>query len=181
MGGKQLGFGDYEQSTAKKRTKRERFLGEMEKVVPWKALLELIEPHYPKTSSKGGRPPYPLATMLRIHLLQQWYDLSDPAMEDALIEVPTMRRFAGINMISDRIPDETTILTFRHLLERHDLGQQIFEVVKAHLKVNGMAMKQGTIVDATLIAAPTSTKNDKKERDPEMHQTCKGKQWYFGM
>jgi len=181
MGGKQLGFGDYEQSTAKKRTKRERFLGEMEKVVPWKALLELIEPHYPKTSSKGGRPPYPLATMLRIHLLQQWYDLSDPAMEDALIEVPTMRRFAGIDMISDRIPDETTILTFRHLLEKHDLGQQIFEVVKTHLKVNGMAMKQGTIVDATLIAAPSSTKNEKKERDPEMHQTCKGKQWYFGM
>ena len=157
MGGKQLGFGDYEQSTAKKRTKRERFLREMEKVVPWKALLELIEPHYPKTSSKGGRPPYPLATMLRIHLLQQWYDLSDPAMEDALIEVPTMRRFAGIEMISDRIPDETTILTFRHLLEKHDLGQQIFEVVKAHLKANGMAMKQGTIVDATLIAAPSST------------------------
>jgi IS5 family transposase len=153
----------------------------MEKVVPWKALLELIEPHYPKTSSKGGRPPYPLATMLRIHLLQQWYDLSDPAMEDALFEVPTMRRFAGIDMISDRIPDETTILAFRHLLEKHDLGQQIFEVVKVHLKANGMAMKQGTIVDATLIAAPSSTKNEKKERDPEMHQICKGKQWYFGM
>jgi len=181
MGSKQLGFGDYAQATAKKRTRRERFLSEMEKVVPWKALLELIEPHYPKTSSKGGRPPYPLATMLRIHLLQQWYDLSDPAMEDALIEVPTMRRFAGIDMISDRTPDETTILTFRHLLEKHDLGQQIFEVVKAHLKANGMAMKQGTIVDATLIAAPSSTKNEKKERDPEMHQTCKGKQWYFGM
>ena len=95
----------------------------MEKVVPWKALLDLIEPHYPKTSSKGGRPPYPLATMLRIHLLQQWYDLSDPAMEDALIEVPTMRRFAGIDMISNRIPDETTILAFRHLLEKHDLSQ----------------------------------------------------------
>jgi IS5 family transposase len=157
MGGKQLGFGDYEQSTAKKRTKRERFLGEMEKVVPWKAQLELIEPFYPKKGSKGGRPPFPLDTMLRIHLMQHWYSLSDPAMEDALIEVPTMRRFAGIDMISDRIPDETTILTFRHLLEKHDLGQQIFEVVKTHLKVNGMAMKQGTIVDATLIAAPSST------------------------
>jgi len=157
MGSKQLGFSEYEQSTAKKRTRRERFLGEMENVVPWKALIDLIEPHYPKTSSKGGRPPYPLATILRIHLLQQWYDLSDPAMEDALIEVPTMRRFAGIDMISDRIPDETTILTFRHLLEKHDLGQQIFEVVKAHLKDNGMAMKQGTIIDATLIAAPSST------------------------
>jgi len=181
MGSKQLGFSEYEQSTAKKRTRRERFLGEMESVVPWKALIDLIEPHYPKTSSKGGRPPYPLASMLRIHLLQQWYDLSDPAMEDALIEVPTMRRFAGIDMISDRIPDETTILTFRHLLEKHDLGQQIFEVVKAHLKANGMAMKQGTIIDATLIAAPSSTKNKTNERDPEMHQTKKGNQWYFGM
>lgn len=181
MGGKQLGFGDYEQATAKKRTKRERFLSEMEKVVPWKALLDLIEPHYPKTSSRGGRPPYPLQTMLRIHLLQQWYDLSDPAMEDALIEVPTMRRFAGIDMISDRIPDETTILAFRHLLEKHDLGQQMFDVVKARLKANGMAMKQGTIIDATLIAAPSSTKNKSKERDPEMHQTKKGNQWYFGM
>jgi IS5 family transposase len=114
MGSKQLGFGDYEQTTAKKRTRRERFLAEMEVVVPWKALIDLIEPHYPKATSKGGRPPYPLETMLRIHLLQQWYDLSDPAMEDALIEVPTMRRFAGIELITDRIPDETTILAFRH-------------------------------------------------------------------
>jgi transposase, IS5 family len=181
MGGKQLGFGDYEQATAKKRTRRERFLQEMEAVVPWKALIDLIEPCYPKTSSKGGRPPYPLETMLRIHLLQQWYDLSDPAMEDALIEVPTMRRFAGIALISDRIPDETTILAFRHLLEMHDLGDQIFEAVKAHLKANGMAMKQGTIIDTTLIAAPSSTKNKAQERDPEMHQTKKGNQWYFGM
>jgi len=181
MGSKQLGFGDYEQATAKKRTRRERFLGEMEKVVPWKALLELIEPLYPKTSSKGGRPPYPLSTMLRIHLLQQWYSLSDPAMEEALIEVPTMRRFAGIDLISDRIPDETTILTFRHLLEKHELGEQIFETVKAHLSARGMTMRQGTIVDATLIAAPSSTKNKEGKRDPEMHQTKKGNQWYFGM
>jgi IS5 family transposase len=181
MGGKQLGFGDYEQSTAKKRTKREKFLAEMEAVVPWKALIDLIQPHYPKTSSKGGRPAYPLATMLRIHLMQQWYSLSDPAMEDALIEVPTMRRFAGIDMISDRIPDETTILAFRHLLEKHNLGEQIFQAVKVHLKANGMAMKQGTIIDATLIAAPSSTKNKAGERDPEMHQTKKGNQWYFGM
>jgi len=181
MGSKQLGFGDYEQTTAKKRTRRERFLAETEVVVPWKALIDLIESHYPKTSSKGGRPPYPLETMLRIHLLQQWYDLSDPVMEDALIEVPTMHRFAGIELISDQIPDETTILAFRHLLEKHDLGDQIFEVVKAHLKANGMAMKQGTIIDATLIAAPSSTKNEKGERDPEMHQTKKGNQWYFGM
>jgi len=119
--------------------------------------------------------------MLRIHLLQQWYDLSDPAMEDALIEVATMRRFAGIALISDRIPDETTILAFRHLLEQNDLGEQIFEAVKEHLKANGMAMKQGTIIDATIIAAPCSTKNEKRERDPEMHQTRKGKQWHFGM
>jgi IS5 family transposase len=181
MGGKQLGFGDYEQTTARKRTKRERFLGQMQAVVPWKALIDLIEPYYPKAGSKGGRPPYPLETMLRIHLMQQWYDLSDPAMEDALIEVPTMRRFAGIDLISDRIPDETTILSFRHLLEKHDLGRQIFETVKGHLKANGMAMKQGTIIDATLIAAPSSTKNKKGERDPEMHQTKKGNQWYFGM
>jgi transposase, IS5 family len=176
-----MGFGDYEQSTAKKRTKRERFLSEMEAVVPWKVLLDLIEPHYPKTSSKGGRPAYPMATMLRIHLMQQWYSLSDPAMEDALIEVPTMRRFAGIDLVSERIPDETTILAFRHLLEKHNLGEQIFKKVKAHLKERGMAMKQGTIIDATLIAAPSSTKNKAGERDPEMHQTKKGNQWYFGM
>jgi len=167
MGGKQLGFADYEQTTAKKRTKKEKFLAEMDQVVPWQALIDLIEPHYPKTSSKGGRPPYPLATMLRIHLMQQWYSLSDPAMEDALIEVGTIRRFAGIDLISDRIPDETTILSFRHLLEKH------------HLKQRGMAMKQGTIIDATLISAPSSTKNKTGERDPEMHQTKKGNQWYY--
>jgi IS5 family transposase len=157
MGIKQLGYGDYEQSTAKKCTRRERFLAEMEAVVPWKLLIDLIEPNYHKTSSKGGRPPYPLETMLRVHLLQQWYDLSDPAMEDALIEVATMRRFASIALITDRIPDETTILAFRHLLEEKDLGAQIFETVKAHLKANGMAMKQGTIIDATIIEAPSST------------------------
>ena len=189
MGGKQLGFSDDELTTAKKQTKREKFLSEMEVVVPWQALIDLIEPHYPKTSKKGGRPPYPLAVMLRIHLLQQWYSLSDPAMEEVLIEVPTMRRFAGIDLISDRIPDETTILTFRHLLEKHDLGEQIYccaedfvyETVKAHLSARGMTMRQGTIVDAPLIAAPSSTKNKEGKRDPEMHQTKKGNQWYFGM
>ena len=181
MGGKQLGFGDYELTTVKKRTKREKFLAEMDAVVPWQALIALIEPHYPKTSSKGGRPPYPLATMLRIHLMQEWYSLSNPAMEDALIEDPTMRRFAGIDMLSDLIPDETTILAFRHLLEKHNLGEQIFETVKIHLKERGMAMKQGTIIDATLVAAPSSTKNKGGQRDPEMHQTKKGNQWYFGM
>jgi IS5 family transposase len=154
MGGKQLGFSDYKLTTAKKQTKREKFLSEMEVVVPWQVLIDLIEPHYPKASKKGGRPPYLLATMLRIHLLQQWYSLSDPAMEEALIEVPTMRRFAGIELISDRIPDETTILTFRHLLEKHGLGEQIFDTVKALLAARGVTMRQGTIVDATLIAAP---------------------------
>ena len=134
MGGKQLGFDDYEQSTAKKRTKREKFLAEMEAVVLWKALIDLIEPHYLKTSSKGERPAYPVSTMLRIYLMQQWYSVSDPAMEDALIEVATIRRFAGIDLVSERILDETTILAFRHLLEKNNLGEQIFQVVKAHLK-----------------------------------------------
>ena len=129
----------------------------MEVVVPWKALIDVIQPHYPKACKKDSRPPYPLATMLRVHLLQQWYSLSDQAMEEALIEVPSMRRFAGIELISDRIPDETTFLTFRHLLEQHELGEQIFETVKAHLSARGMTMRQGTIVDATLIAAPSST------------------------
>jgi len=181
MGGKQLGFSSYEQSTAKKQTKREKFLAEMDVLVPWDNLFDLIEPYYPKTSKKGRRPPYPLATMLRNHLSQQWYSLSNPAMKDALIEVPIMRSFSGINMISDRIPDETTILSFRHLLEKHDLGQPIFETVKAHLSARGMTMRQGTNVDATLIAAPSSTKNNEGKRDPEMHQTKKGNQWYFGM
>jgi len=124
MGGKQLGFGDYEQTTAKKRTRCEKFLDEMDQVVPWQALIDLIEPLYPRNSKKGGRPPYLLATMLRIHLMQQWYSLSNQAMEEALIEVPTMHRFAGIDMISDRIPDETTILAFLHLLMKHDLGER---------------------------------------------------------
>ena len=134
MGTKQFGhrcaegfaYGDYEQSKPKKRTRRERFLAEMEAVVPWKVLVDLIGPHYARTSSKGGRPPYPLKTMLRIHLLQQWYDLSDQAMEDALIEVATMHRFAGIAQIADRIPGKITILAFRHLLEQNGLGDQIF-------------------------------------------------------
>lgn len=119
--------------------------------------------------------------MLRIHLLQQWYSLSDPAMEEALIEVPTLRRFSGIDLITDRIPDETTILAFRHLLEKHELGEQIFETVNAHLSGRGMTMRQGTIIDATLIAAPSSTRNRAGRLDPVMHQTKKGNQWYFGM
>ena len=154
--------------------------------MPWKALIDLIKPHSPKAASKGRRSGYPLETMLRIHLMQQWYSPSDPAMKEALIEVPTMRRFAAINLISHRIPDETTILRFRHLLEKHDLGRQIYcfaedfvyGTVKAHPKANGIAMKQGTLIDATLIAALSSTKNKKGERNPEMHQTKKRNQWY---
>jgi IS5 family transposase len=153
----------------------------MEAVVPWKALIDLIGPHYPKAGRKGGPPAYPVETMLRIHLMQQWYDRSDPTMEDALIELPTMRRFAAINLISDRIPDETTILSFRHLLEKDDLGRQILETGKSHLMDNVISTKQGTIIDATLIAAPSSTKNKKGERDLKMHQTKKGNQWHFGM
>ena len=156
-GGKWLGFSDYELTTAKKQTKREKFLSEMDVVVPRQTLIALIEPHYPKASKKGGRPLFPLATILRVHLLQQWYSLSEPAREEALIEAPTIRRFAGIDLISERIPDETTILTFRHLLEKQGLGEQIFKTVKAHLDARGMSMREGTIVDATLIAAHSST------------------------
>jgi IS5 family transposase len=150
----------------------------MEAVVPWQALIELIELRYPKANKKGGRPPHPLAIKLRIHLLQQWYSLSDPAMEEGLLEVPTMRRFAGIELIRDRIPDETTILTFRHLLEKHKLGEQIFETVIIHLSARGMTMRQGTIMHATLVAVPSSTKNKDGKRDPEMHQAKKGNQCY---
>ena len=166
MSGRQFGFSDYEQTTAKKRTNKEKFLAEMDQVVPWLPLLDLIEPVYQKVSSKGGLSPYPLAAMLRIHLMLQWYSLRDPAMEDALIEVATIPHFAGIDLISDKIPDDTKFLSFRHLLEKQELGQQIFETVKAHLKQRGMAMKQGTIIDATLISAPSSIKNNTGERDP---------------
>jgi IS5 family transposase len=149
--------------------------------VLWKALLYLIEPYYPKASSKGGQPPYQLEKMLRIHLLQQLHDLSDPEMEDALIEVAILRCFVGIALISDQIPDESTILAFRHLLEQQNLGEEIVEAVKAHLKANGMAMRQVSIVDATIIEAPSSTKNKAGERDPERHQAKKRNQLYFGM
>jgi len=175
----QLTFGDAEGMGKRKRTRREIFLSEMEQVVPWKALLALIEPHYPKMG-RPGRQPYPLATMLRIHFLQQWYALSDPAMEEALCDTPVMRRFAQLGGLDD-IPDETTILNFRRLLETHGLAERVFERVNAHLARKGQSLRAGTIVDATIIAAPSSTKNQDGERDPEMHQTKKGNQWYFGM
>ena len=175
----QLTFGDAEGMGKRKRTRREIFLAEMEQVVPWQALLALIEPHYPK-AGRPGRQPYAIATMLRIHFLQQWYALSDPAMEEALYDTPVMRRFARLSGL-DNVPDETTILNFRRLLETHGLAESIFERVNAHLARKGQSLKAGTIVDATIIAAPSSTKNQDGERDPEMHQTKKGNQWHFGM
>ena len=175
---KQMSFGDAEYATKKKRTRREIFLAEMDQVVPWHVFLKEIEPFYPVAGR--GRRPYPIQTMLRIHLMQNWFGLSDPAMEEALYEIVSMRRFAGLSL-SDGIPDETTILNFRRLIETNELAPRIFERVNAHLSRKGLMLKQGTIVDATIIAAPSSTKNGKRERDPEMHQTKKGNQWHFGM
>ena len=175
----QLKFGDTEDLGQRKRTRREVFLAEMDQVVPWPALLKLIEPHYPKLG-RPGRQPYPLETMLRVHFLQQWYALSDPGMEEALYDTPVMRRFAGLGGL-DTVPDETTILNFRRLLETHDLARQLLEQVNTYLSRKGLSLRGGTIVDATIIAAPSSTKNGDGRRDPEMHQTRKGNQWYFGM
>ena len=177
---KQTTFASLNFAAKKKPTRREQFLGEMEQVVPWTALEALIEPHYPK-SGRRGRPPMPLTRMLRIHFLQQWYALSDPAMEDALYEIESMRRFIGVELNEDAIPDETTILKFRRLLETHDLSAKVFGVVNAHLGEKNLLLRQGTIVDATIIHAPSSTKNADKARDPEMHSTKKGNQYYFGM
>lgn len=162
-----------------KQTRRAKFLAEMDAVLPWAELCPLIEPHYPKPGR--GRPPVGLERMLRIHFLQHWFNLSDPAVEEALYESVSMREFVGIDLGQERAPDETTICKFRHLLERHELGRRIFEAVGTHLQAKGFRLSTGTIVDATLIAAPSSTKNAKGERDPEMKQSRKGKQWYFGM
>ena len=164
-----------------KRTRKRAFLDEMNLVVPWAELVSLIAPHSPTRSAKGGRPPFAVETMLRIHFLQQWFNLSDPAMEEALYDTPMFREFAGLDMGEDRLPDESTILRFRHLLEAHNLSLQILATVNATLMAKGLLLKQGTVVDATLIAAPSSTKNKDGERDPEMHQTKKGNQWHFGM
>jgi len=164
-----------------KKTRREVFLSEMEQVMPWARLLGLIEPHYPKGSAAGGRPPLPLERMFRIYCLQQWYNLSDPGAEEALYDSLTMRRFAGVRADDDVIPDETSILNFRRLLERHKLTERLLTEINAHLAERGWFVGKGTIVDATIINAPSSTKNAEKTRDPEMHQTRKGKQWYFGM
>jgi transposase, IS5 family len=163
----------------KKRTKREKFLNEMERVVPWDRLLELIEPHYPKTGR--GRQPRGLRVMLRIYCLQQWYGLSDPGAEEALYDIESMRRFVGLELGEDAIPDETTILNFRRLLEQHGLTSSVFEAVKAHLTEQGLLLAGGSIVDATIIHAPPSTKNQARQRDPDMGSTKKGNTWHFGM
>ena len=162
-----------------KKTRKREFLDEMERVVPWKALVQIIEPYWPK--SKTGRPPFAIETMLRIHYQQHWFGLSDPAMEEALHDVPLYLEFAGLSSGASRIPDESTILRFRHLLEKHNLAVDMLRVVNDILEAKGLLMRTGTAVDATLISAPSSTKNDSGERDPEMKQTKKGNQWYFGM
>ncbi len=174
-----LGAGGFERKT--KRTRKREFLDEMNLVVPWAELVALIAPHAPQPGLKGGRPPFAVATLLRIHFLQQWFNLSDPAMEEALYDTPMFREFAGLDMGEDHLPDESTILRFRHLLETHNLSLQILATVNAMLSAKGLLLKQGTVVDATLIAAPCSTKNSTGTRDPEMHQTKKGNQWHHGM
>ena len=174
-----MSFSDVEYGAKRKKTKREIFLAEMDLVVPWDSMIKLIEPVYPK--SAVGRPAYPLASMIRVYCMQQWYGLSDPAMEEALYEIASMRRFAGFSLGSGSIPDETTILNFRHLLETHGITEKIFALINQYLLSKGLRLSKGTIVDATIIEAPSSTKNATGTRDPEMHQTKKGNNWHFGM
>ena len=162
-----------------KTTRRARFLAEMDRVVPWPALCARIEPVYPKAGN--GRPPVGVERMLRMYFLQHWFNLSDPAVEEALYDSPSLRAFVGIDLGQEPVPDETTVCKFRHLLEEHGLGRVLFDEVTEHLRTHGLAVSTGTIVDATIIAAPSSTKNATGTRDPAMHQTQKGRQWYFGM
>jgi len=162
-----------------KKTRRAAFLEEMEQVVPWNALCSLVEPHYPKVGN--GRRPVGIERMLRIYFLQQWFSLSDPAVEETLYDSPLMRHFAQIDLGNEPVPDETTVCKFRHLLEAHALGSAILETVNLHLEGRGLKITTGTIVDATIIHAPSSTKNREQKRDPDMHQTKKGNQWYFGI
>jgi IS5 family transposase len=177
--GDQRTFASVAWSQKGKVTRRERFLAEMDAVIPWDRLMALVEPHYPKAGQ--GRQPLGLEKMLRIYLLQQWFNLSDPQAEDAIYDSESMRRFAGVELGDDVIPDETTILRFRHLLEQHRLTEAMFAAVRGLLEDRRLLVKSGTIVDATIIAAPSSTKNATQTRDPEMKQTRKGKNWYFGM
>ena len=174
----QLSFSEAEYSNKKRTTRRERFLSRMDDLIPWSALESKLLPHYPVKGN--GRPPYPLGAMLRVHCMQLFYNLSDPMMEDSLYEIESMRRFAGLKL-SKPIPDETTILNFRRFLETHDLCHIIFTEINAHLQAQGLTLSKGTIVDASIISAPTSIKNKERKRDPEMHQTKKGNQWHFGM
>lgn len=179
---KQITFAQAEHQNKKKVTRRERFLAEMNVLVPWQRLLDALSPsYYPDAAGKRGRPPTPLARMLRIYFLQQWYGLADEALEDAIYDSQAMRDFVGIDLSIESVPDATTLLRFRHLLERHSLTQRIFEEINATLAERGLFMREGTIVDATIIAAAPSTKNKAKQRDPAMKQTRKGNQWYFGM
>jgi IS5 family transposase len=175
----QTSFAQSEHGSKKKQTRRDRFLAEMEQVVPWARLVARIAPFYPQ--GKRGRPPMGIGRMLRIYFLQQWYGLADEALEDALYDIAALRIFAGIDLGSTAVPDATTLLNFRHLLERHDLMKAIFTEINAVFTEKGMLMREGTIVDATIIHAPSSTKNQSKTRDPEMHQTKKGNMWHFGM
>jgi IS5 family transposase len=174
-----VSFASLAYDNKKKKTRREKFLTEMDQVIPWEELTQIIKQYYPKAGN--GRQPLPLQRMLRIYFMQQWYGLSDPAMEDALYDIESMRRFAGIDIGTEEVPDETTILHFRHLLEKHALTEKIFEITKRYLMEKGLLLREGTIVDATIINAPSSTKNREKTRDTEMKQTKKGNQWYFGM
>ena len=162
-------------SLSTKRTRKREFLYEMNRVVPWAALVELVTPYAPE--GKRGRPPFAVEAMLRIHFMQQWFTLSDPAMEEALHDVPLFREFAGLDNWSTRLPDESPILRFRHLLDKHKLAEQMLALINDLLRDKGLMLRAGTVVDATLIAAPSSTKNASGERDPEMHQSKKGKQW----
>jgi len=164
----------------RKKTRKEQFLEDMETIIPWKELCEAIEPFYPNPVGAGRRP-VGIERMLRIHFLQHWFNLSDPAAEEALYDSRSMRQFVGIDLGEEPVPDETTICKFRHLMEAHNLGDRLFYLVNQYLKENGLKVSRGTIVDASIINAPSSTKNKKKQRDPDMHQTRKGNQWYFGM
>ena len=176
-----LGFGELERGNVKKQTRREAFLAEMEAVVPFSLLVSLLEPFYPRVGPQGGRPPYPLQGMLRIHLMQNWSALSDEAMENERIDVACIRRFAGIDPATDHIPAATTILALGHFPEKHQLAEKSFAAAGEHLRAQGLLLREGTVVDATIIHAPTTTRDRKRERDPEMHSTRKGNRWFFGM
>ena len=164
-----------------KTTRRAQFLADMDRVIPWPELAAAVETVYPKIGEAGGRPPIPLERMLRVYFLQLWFNLSDPAVEEALYDSAAMRNFAGIDLGTEGAPDETTVCKFRHLLERNKLGKTLLKAVNDHLRRSGIKIANGTIVDATIINAPSSTKNKDGKRDPQMHQTAKGRQWYFGM